>query len=180
MNSLCGKKGLQGPNCITEQEKIQRLYNVLVSQVQDKYLKNQCDNSDIIPNINAQTLYEYISTHENIPPREIEELVELFISIAKTYSDSPIGYDNSFKINTPPNLPFMCAVKNIFSNMFYLTTWLGIGMYINTIVCIVYSININNWFYYIIVYTSERLPFYDHKFIVTTVLTNWQLNLKLY
>lgn len=142
MSSLCAKKGLQGPSCITEQEKVQRLYNILVSQVQDKYVKSQCDNADIMPTISAQNVYELISTHENISPREIEELVELFKSIAKTYSDSPIGYDTSFKINTPPNLPVMCAVKNIFSNMFYLTTWLGIGMLINIYMCFKFSINI--------------------------------------
>lgn len=142
MSSLCAKKGLQGSNCDAEQEKTQRLYNVLVSQVQDKYLKSQCDNADIMPTINTQTVFEYISTHENIPPREIEELVELFKSIAKTYSDSPIGYDTSFKVNTPPNLPVMCAVKNVFSNMFYLTTWLGIGMLINISISFKYSTNI--------------------------------------
>ncbi|XP_015377448.1 PREDICTED: uncharacterized protein LOC107171710, partial [Diuraphis noxia] len=126
LSSLCAKKGLQGDNCDTEQEKVQRLYNSLVSQVQDKYIKNQCDNSDIEPIVNPQTVFEYISTHENLPSREIEELVELFKSIAKTYSDSPIGYDTSFKVNVQPNLPMSCAVKHIFSNMFYLVTWLGI------------------------------------------------------
>jgi len=126
---LCAKKGLQGVDCNTEQEKVHRLYNSLVSQVQDKYIKNQCDKSDIEPIVKAQTVFEYISTHENLPPREIEELVELFKSIAKTYSDSPIGFDTSFKVNVQPNLPIFCAVKQIFSNMFYLITWLGIGMY---------------------------------------------------
>jgi len=99
----------------------------LVSQVQDKYIKKQCDKSDIDPTIDAQTAFEYISTHENIPSREIEELLELFKSIAKTYSDSPIGFDTSFNINVQPNLPLMCAVKNIFANMFYLFIWIGIG-----------------------------------------------------
>jgi membrane protein Man1 len=178
LNSLCGKKGLQGSNCVTEQEKIQRLYNVLISQVQDKYLKSQCDNSDIIPTINIQTLYEYISTHENIPPREIEELVELFKSIAKTYSDSPIGYDNSFKINTPPNLPFMCAAKNIFSNMFYLTTWLGIGMYIKyCMLCIFFKYK--KW---ILLY-NKVFFFYNNLFKVLNCedcVINLKLNLKLY
>jgi len=129
LNSLCAKKGLQGLDCDTEQEKVQHLYNSLVSQVQDRYIKNQCDKSDIEPIVNPQTVFEYISTHENLPSREIEELVELFKSIAKTYSDSPIGFDTSFKINVQPNLPIFCAVKHIFSNMFYLATWLGIGMY---------------------------------------------------
>jgi len=126
---LCAKKGLQGDNCDTEQEKVQRLYNSLVSQVQDKYIKNQCDKSDIEPIVKPQTVFEYISTHENLPSREIEELVELFKSIAKTYSDSPIGFDTSFKVTVQPNLPILCAAKHIFSNMFYLITWLGIGMY---------------------------------------------------
>lgn len=102
----------------------------MVLQVQDKYIKNQCDKLDVEPTMDAQTVFEYVSTHENIPPREIDELVELFKSIAKTYSDSPIGYDTSFKINVAPNLPIMCAVKQIFSNMFYLITWLGIGKYL--------------------------------------------------
>jgi len=127
LNSLCAKKNLQGSNCDAEQEKVQRLYNSLVLQVQDKYIKNQCDKSYIEPTIDTQTEFEYISTHENMPPREIEELVELFKSIAKTYSDSPIGFDTSFKINVQPNLPIICAVKHIFSNMFYLILWLGIG-----------------------------------------------------
>ncbi|XP_022171716.1 uncharacterized protein LOC111034687 isoform X2 [Myzus persicae] len=126
LSSLCAKKGLQGDNCDTEQEKVQRLYNSLVSQVQDKYIKNQCEKTDIEPIVNPQAVFEYISTHENLPSREIEELVELFKSIAKTYSDSPIGYDTAFKVNTQPNLPILCAVKHIFSNMFYLMTWLGI------------------------------------------------------
>jgi len=95
--------------------------------VQDKYIKNQCDNLDIEPTIDTQTEFDYISTHENMQPREIEELVELFKTIAKTYSDSPIGFDTSFKINAPPTLPMMCAVKQIFSNMFHLILWLGIG-----------------------------------------------------
>lgn len=127
LSSLCAKKGLQGDNCDTEQEKVQRLYNSLVSQVQDKYIKNQCDKSDIEPIVNPQTVFEYISTHENLPSREVEELVELFKSIAKTYTDSPIGFDTSFNINVQPNLPVLCAVKNIFTNMFYLILWLGIG-----------------------------------------------------
>ncbi|XP_025202028.1 uncharacterized protein LOC112599365 [Melanaphis sacchari] len=126
LSSLCAKKGFQGLDCDTEQEKVQRLYNLLVMQVQDKYIKNQCDKSDIEPIINPQTVFEYISTHENLPSREIEELVELFKSIAKTYSDSPIGFDTSFKINVQPNLPILCATKHIFSNMFYLITWIGI------------------------------------------------------
>lgn len=129
MNSFCAKKKLQGSDCITEQDKVQRLYNSLVSQVQDKYIKNQCDQSNIEPIVDAQTLFEHISTHENIPSREIEELVELLKSIAKTYSESPIGFDTSFKINVQPNLPIACAVKNIFSNVFYLVIWLGIGMF---------------------------------------------------
>jgi len=126
LNSLCAKKSLQGVDCDIEQEKVQRLYNSLVSQVQDKYIKNQCDKSDVEPIVNPQTVFEYISTHENLPSREIEELVELFKSIAKTYSDSPIGFDTSFKISVKPNLPILCAIKHIFSNMFYLLTWLGI------------------------------------------------------
>lgn len=134
LSSLCAKKGLQGLDCDTEQEKVQRLYNSLVSQVQDRYVKNQCDKSDIEPIVNPQTVFEYISTHENLPSREIEELVELFKSIAKTYSDSPIGFDTSFNINVQPNLPIFCAVKHIFSNMFYLATWLGIGMYTQCVV----------------------------------------------
>lgn len=129
LNSLCAKKDLQGVNCDAEQNKVQRLYNSLVSQVQDKYIKNQCDKSDIEPIVNAQTVFEHIYTHENLPSREIEELVELFKVIAKTYSDSPIGYDTSFKVNVQPNLPILCAIKHLFSNMFYLITWLGIGMY---------------------------------------------------
>jgi len=134
LSSLCAKKDLQGLDCDTEQEKVQRLYNSLVSQVQDRYIKNQCDKSDIEPIVNPQTVFEYISTHENLPSREIEELVALFKSIAKTYSDSPIGFDTSFKINVQPNLPILCAVKHIFSNMFYLATWLGIGMYTQGVV----------------------------------------------
>ncbi|VVC30133.1 Hypothetical protein CINCED_3A018232 [Cinara cedri] len=126
LNSLCAKKNLQGSNCEKEQEKVQRLYNSLVSQVQDKYVKNQCDKLDVEPTVDGQSVYDYISTHENIPPREIEELVELFKSIAKTYSDSPIGFSTSFNINVQPNLPILCAVKNIFSNMFYLAIWFGI------------------------------------------------------
>ncbi|XP_026804381.1 LEM domain-containing protein 2-like isoform X2 [Rhopalosiphum maidis] len=126
LSSLCAKKSLQGVDCDTEQEKVQRLYNSLVSQVQDKYIKNQCDKSDIEPIVNPQTVFEYISTHEHLPSREIEELVELFKSIAKTYSDSPIGFDTSFNISVKPNLPIICAIKHIFSNMFYLITWLGI------------------------------------------------------
>lgn len=128
MNSLCAKKSLQGPNCEKEQEKVQSLYNLLVLKVQDKYVKNQCYKLDVEPTIDGQTVFDYISTHENLPPREIEELVELFKSIAKTYSDSPIGFDTSFNVNVQPNLPVLCAVKNIFSNMFYLATWFGIGM----------------------------------------------------
>jgi len=127
LNSLCAKKSLQGVDCNIEQEKVQNLYSSLVSQVQDKYIKNQCENSDIEPTVDAQTIFEYISTHDNLPSREIEELVELYKSIAKTYSDSPIGFDTSFNINIQPNLPILCAVKNIFTNMFYLILWLGIG-----------------------------------------------------
>jgi len=137
---LCAKKGLQGDNCDTEQEKVQRLYNSLVSQVQDKYIKNQCDKSDIEPIVNPQTVFEYISTHENLPSREIEELVELFKSIAKTYSDSPIGFDTSFKVNVQPNLPVLCAAKHIFSNMFYLFTWIGIGIYTQCVLFIVLQV----------------------------------------
>lgn len=99
----------------------------MVSQVQDKYIQNQCDNSAIEPTVDAQTVFEYIFTHESIPSREVEELVELFKSIAKTYSDSPIGYDNSFNINVQPNLPIMCGVLHLFTNMFYLILWIGIG-----------------------------------------------------
>lgn len=99
----------------------------MVTQVQDKYIKSQCDKSDIEPTMDAQTFFEYLSTHESIPQREIEELIEIFKNIAKTYSDSPIGYDTSFTINIQPNLPIMCAVKNMFTNMFYLILWLGIG-----------------------------------------------------
>lgn len=127
MNSFCVKKSLQGTDCEKEQEKIQILYNLLVTQVQDKYIKNQCDNSGIEPTINPLTIFEYISTHESIPSREIEELVELFKSIAKTYSDSPIGYDTSFNINVQPNLPIMCGIMHLFTNMFYLILWIGIG-----------------------------------------------------
>lgn len=150
MNSFCAKKNLQESNCITEQEKIQRLYNSLVSQLQDKYIKNQCDQSNGEPIVDAQTLFEYISTHENIPSREIEELVELLKSIAKTYSDSPIRYDTSFKINVQPNLPITCAIKNIFSNVFYLVIWLGIGMFLiliktnifNILYCLIFNYNL--------------------------------------
>lgn len=126
LKSLCTKKNLQGSKCDTEQYKVQHIYNGLIAQVQDKYIKKQCDNSSIEPTVDAQTLFEYISTHENIPSREIEELVELFKSIAKTYSDSPVGFDTSFNINVPPNLPIMCAAKNMFSNMFYVVMWIGI------------------------------------------------------
>lgn len=128
MNSLCAVKNLEGLDCNTEQKKTQHLYSSLVSEVQDKYVKNQCENSDIKPTMEAQTVFEYISTHENMPSREIEELVGLFKSIAKTYSDSPIGFnDNAFNINVQPNLPILCAVKKIFANMFYLILWLGVG-----------------------------------------------------
>lgn len=127
LNSLCAKKNLQGSDCNLEQEKVRFLYSSLVSQVQENYIKNQCVKSDIEPTVDAQTAFEYISTHENIPSREIEELVELFKSIAKTYSDSPIGFDTKFNINVQPNLPALCAIKHIFANMFYLTLWLGIG-----------------------------------------------------
>jgi len=126
LNSLCAKKSLQGFDCDTEQKRVQHLYSSLVSQVQDKYIRNQCEKSDIEPTVDAQTIFEYISTHENLPSREVEELVELFKSIAKTYTDSPIGFDTSFNINVQPNLPVLCAVKNIFTNMFYLILWLGI------------------------------------------------------
>lgn len=131
LNSLCAKKNLQGNDCEIEQEKIAHLYNSLVSQVQDKYIKNQCHNSDIEPSMDPQSVFEYISTHENIQSREVEELIELFKSIAKTYVDSPIGFDSSFNINVLPNLPIMCATKQIFANMFYLFLWIGIGKYIN-------------------------------------------------
>lgn len=128
MNSLCNIKNLEGSDCNAEQEKTLRLYSSLVSEVQDKYIKNQCENADIKPIMKAQAVFEYISTHENMPSREIEELVKLFISIAKTYSDSPIGFDdNAFNINVQPNLPILCAIKNIFTNMFYLILWLGVG-----------------------------------------------------
>lgn len=127
MNSLCAKKNLQEKDCETEQEKIGHLYNSLVSQVQDKYIKNQCHNSNIKPSMDPQTVFEYMSTHENIQSREVEELIELFKSIAKTYPDSPIGFDSSFNINVLPNLPIMCAMKHIFANMFYLFLWIGIG-----------------------------------------------------
>lgn len=130
MNSLCAKKNLDETNCNIAQEKVRFLYSTLVSQVQDKYIKNLCVSSDIEPTIDAQTLFDYISTHESIPPREIEDLVELFITIAKTYSGSPIGFDTKFNINVQPNLPALCAVKHIFANMFYLTFWLVIGKYI--------------------------------------------------
>lgn len=102
-----------------------------MSQVQDKYIKKHCDNSDLEPSVDAQTVFEFISTHENMPPREIEELIELFKSIAKTYSESPIGFGSSFNINVPPSLPIVCAAVNIFSNMFYLIMWIGIGIIIN-------------------------------------------------
>lgn len=128
MNSLCAKKGLQGSDCDSEQEKVRSLYGSLVSQVQDKYIKSQCEKPEINPTVDAQNVFEHISTHENLPSREIEEMVELFKSIAKTYSDSPIGFDTSFKVNVQPNLPIMCAIKNIFANMFYLFLWLGIGI----------------------------------------------------
>jgi len=127
LNSLCAKKSLQGVDCDTEQKRVQNLYSSLVSQVQDKYIKNQCEKSDIEPTVDAQTIFEYISTHENLLSRDVEELVELFKSIAKTYSESPIGFDTSFNINVQPNLPVLCAVKKIFTNMFYLILWLGIG-----------------------------------------------------
>lgn len=127
MNSLCAKKNLQGTDCNTEQEKVQNLYSSVVSQVQNKYIKSQCEKSDIEPTVDAQSVYEYISSHENLPYRETEELVELFKSIAKTYSESPIGFDTVFNINVQPNLPILCAVKNIFANMFYLILWLGVG-----------------------------------------------------
>lgn len=126
---MCAKKNLQGSDCDTEQETVRKLYSALVLQVQDKYIKSQCENSNIEATVDAQTVFEYISTHENIPSREIEELIELFKNIAKTYSDSPIGFDISFNINVQPNLPIICAAKNIFSNMFYLILWLGIGNY---------------------------------------------------
>lgn len=128
MNSLCAKKNLQGLDCDTEQQRVRNLYSSLVSQVQDKFIKNQCENSDIQPTVDDQTIFEYISTHENLPSREAEELVELFKRIAKTFSDSPIGFDTSFNINVQPNLPILCAVQNIFTNMFYLILWLGIGI----------------------------------------------------
>lgn len=129
MNSLCAKKNLQGSDCDKEQEKVQRLYNSLISQVQDKYIKNQCDNSNIDPTVDGQTVFEYFTIHENTPSREIEELIELFKSIARTYSESPLGFDKSFYVNVQPNLPILCAVKHIFTNMFYVVLWLGIGKY---------------------------------------------------
>lgn len=119
----------KGFKCDEEQEKIQRIFNSVVSLVQEKYIKNQCEKSNIEPTVNAPTVYEYISTRENLAARQIDEIVELFKSIAKTNSDLPISFDTSFKINTQPNLPLMCAAKNMFSNMFYLTTWIVIGMY---------------------------------------------------
>lgn len=127
MNVYCAKKAIKGSDCDVEQEKIRVLYSSLVSQVQDKYIKKQCDNSDIEPTIDAQTVFDYISTLEIMPSWEVEELVELFKSIAKTYSDSLIGFDTVFNINVQPNLPFTCAVKLIFANMFYIILWLGIG-----------------------------------------------------
>ncbi|XP_050421228.1 inner nuclear membrane protein Man1 [Adelges cooleyi] len=126
LNSYCAKKNLQGYECDAEQERIRSLYGSLVSQVTDKYIKNKCENSDIEPTVDTQSAYEHILTYENIPSREVEELVELFKSIAKTYSDSPIGFDTKFKINVQPNVPVVCAIKNIFANMFYLIVWLGI------------------------------------------------------
>lgn len=129
MNSLCAKKYLQGTDCNSEQEKVRNLYSSVVSLVQDKYIKHQCDKSDTEPSVDAQYVYEYISAHENLSSRETEELVELFKSIAKTYSESPIGFDTVFNINVQPNLPILCAVKNMFANMFYLIIWLGIGKY---------------------------------------------------
>lgn len=125
---MCAKKNLQGSDCDIEQAKVQRLYNSLISLVQDKYIKNHCENSNTEQTVDAQTVFEYITTRENLSSREIEELIELFKSIAKTYSDSPIGFDTSFKNNVQPNLPIMCALKQIFSNVFYLFIWLGIGM----------------------------------------------------
>jgi membrane protein Man1 len=125
---LCAVKNLETLDCNAEQEKTQLLYNFLISEVQDKFIKNQCENSDIKPIMEAKTVFEYISTHENMPSRDIEELIGLFMNIAKTYSDSPIGFDdNAFNINVQPNLPIFCAVKNIFANMFYLVLWLGVG-----------------------------------------------------
>jgi len=130
LNSWCAKKSIpKGYKCDEEQEKIQRIFNSVVSLIQEKYIKNQCDKSDIEPTVDAQTVYEYILTHENLDARVVEEIVDLFKSIAKTSSDSPIGFDTLFKINTQPNLPLLCAAKHIFSNMFYLTTWIVIGMY---------------------------------------------------
>lgn len=127
LNVYCTKKIINGSNCDVEQEKIRILYSTLVTQVQDKYIKKQCDNSDIEPTVDAQTVFEYISAVENMPSREIEDLIELFKSIAKTYSESPIGFDTAFNINVQPNLPIMCAIKLIFANMFYIILWLGIG-----------------------------------------------------
>ncbi|XP_050543880.1 inner nuclear membrane protein Man1 [Daktulosphaira vitifoliae] len=126
LNSLCAKKNLQGYDCNAEQEKIKTLYNNLISQVTNRYIKNKCENPDIDPTLDTQTVYEHIATHETIPAREIEELLELFKSIAKTNNDSPIGFDTKFKMNDTPNVPFFCAVKNIFANMFYFIVWLGI------------------------------------------------------
>lgn len=99
----------------------------MVLQVQDKYIKQQCQNSDINPTVDAQTVFEFISIYEHFQPREADELVVLFKIIAKTYTDSPIGYDSSFNINVLPNLPILCAVKHIFTSMFHFGVWVGIG-----------------------------------------------------
>lgn len=80
--------------------------------------------------MDAQTVFEFISTYENVQPREADELVVLFKMIAKTYSDSPIGFDTSFNINVLPNLPILCAVKQIFTCVFHFGFWMGIGMYL--------------------------------------------------
>lgn len=127
LNVYCVKKLIKEADCDVEQEKIRILYSSLVSQVQDKYIKKHCEDSNIEPTVDAQTVFEYISTVETKPSREIEELIELFKSIAKTYSDSPIGFDTAFNINVQPNLPFFCAIKLIFANVFYLVLWLGVG-----------------------------------------------------
>lgn len=103
------------------------MYNSLVLQVQDKYIKKQCHSSDINPTVDAQTVFEFISTYGNFQSREVDELVVLFKVIAKTYSDSPIGFDTSFNINVLPNLPVMCAVKQMFTYMFHFVFWIGIS-----------------------------------------------------
>lgn len=127
-NSLCAIKNLEGLDCDAEQKKTQNLYSSLVLEIQDKYIKKQCENSDIKHTMETQTVFEYISTYEHMPSREIEELIKLFIGISKNYSNSPIGFDNNvFNINLKPNLPILCVIKNIFVNMFCIILWLGVG-----------------------------------------------------